>query len=219
MSDQLMEIKALAWRAFIHSKRTPMVVISGMLQPLIWLFLFSAIFKNSPMRDLISGAGSYMAFITPGALLFTAFSGALNGGVPILFDRELGFLDRLLVAPLRSRYSIIWATGFHIFVMTLLQVLAIMVVSTAVITTVIGPVGPLIWVWVPPKAAANIPSAMAPYRPATAPRPDCTPKASARGRATIPAVRPPNRSPLRFFRSYWNRLKISMSGGWGRGPE
>jgi len=130
MNEYLMEIKALAWRAFIHSKRTPMVLVAGLMQPLIWLFLFSAIFKNSPMKDLVGGDGSYLAFITPGALLFTAFSGALNGGVPILFDRELGFLDRLLVAPLKSRYSIILAAGFHILIMTLLQVVAIMLITT-----------------------------------------------------------------------------------------
>jgi len=129
MNERLMEIRALAWRWFLHSKRTPMVVISGLIQPLIWLFLFSAVFKNSPMREL-AGSGSYLAFITPGALVFTAFTAALNGGIPILFDRELGFLDRLLVAPLISRLSIIWATGFHIFVMTLLQCLVIIVLTT-----------------------------------------------------------------------------------------
>lgn len=130
MTDAIMEIKALAWRSFLHSKRSPMVLIAGLIQPLIWLFLFSAVFKNSPMAQLAGESGSYLAFITPGALLFTAFTGALNGGVPILFDRELGFLDRLLVAPLRSRYSIIWATGFHIFVMTLVQIVVIMILTT-----------------------------------------------------------------------------------------
>ncbi|MDJ0839001.1 MAG: ABC transporter permease [Acidobacteriota bacterium] len=124
MKEHLMEIKVLTWRAFLHSKRTPMVLIAGLIQPLIWLLLFSSIFKNSPMANL-AGSGSYLAFITPGALVFTAFTGALNGGVPILFDRELGFLDRLLAAPLRSRLSIIWANGLHIFIMTLLQCLVI----------------------------------------------------------------------------------------------
>lgn len=144
MSEQMMEIKALAWRSFIHSKRTPMVVVAGLMQPLIWLFLFSAIFKNSPMKDLVGGDGSYLAFITPGALLFTAFSGALNGGVPVLFDRELGFLDRLLVAPLKSRYSIIIATGFHIFVMTLLQVVVIMLLTTVMGVRFAGGLGGLL---------------------------------------------------------------------------
>lgn len=130
MKAQLLEIQALAGRWFIHSKRRPMVVMAGLFQPVIWLVLFATVFKNSPMREQL-GSSSYLGFITPGALVFTAFSGALNGGVPILFDRELGFLDRLLVAPLRSRFSIIWATGLHIFVMTLLQC-AVIVVLTAV---------------------------------------------------------------------------------------
>lgn len=120
MSGILLEVQALAGRWFIHSKRRPMVVLAGLFQPFIWLVLFATVFKNSPMRAQL-GSDSYLAFITPGALVFTAFSGALNGGVPILFDRELGFLDRLLVAPLHSRFSIIWATGLHIFVMSLLQ--------------------------------------------------------------------------------------------------
>lgn len=120
MKATFLEIQALTSRWFIHSKRRPMVVLAGLFQPFIWLILFATVFKNSPMREQL-GSASYLAFITPGALIFTAFSGALNGGVPILFDRELGFLDRLLVAPLRSRFSIIWATGLHIFVMTLFQ--------------------------------------------------------------------------------------------------
>ena len=37
---------------------------------------------------------------------------------------------------------------------------------------------------------------MAPYNPAAAPMPDCIPKASASGNATIPAVSPPKKSPL-----------------------
>jgi hypothetical protein len=39
---------------------------------------------------------------------------------------------------------------------------------------------------------------MAPYNPALGPIPELTPKARAKGRATIPAVIPPKKSPLRF---------------------
>ncbi len=63
-------------------------------------------------------------------------------------------------------------------------------------TTVIGPVGPLICVLVPPNKAANMPNPIAPYRPEAAPKPDCTPKANASGKATIPAVTPPKISPF-----------------------
>jgi len=65
-------------------------------------------------------------------------------------------------------------------------------------TAVIGAVGPEICVLVPPKSEAKNPIKMAPYNPASGPRPDCTPKAKASGSATIPAVIPPNRFPLKL---------------------
>ena len=80
--------------------------------------------------------------------------------------------------------------------------------SPAVIT-VIGPVGPLICDGVPPNIAAKNPSRVAPTRPANAPilaaegslipPKACIPKANANGNATMPAVRPPVKSPLIFF--------------------
>jgi ABC-2 type transport system permease protein len=126
----LLELRALCGRLFLQSARRPIVLFAGLFQPFIWLFLFSAVFKNSPMATL-AGATSYLAYLTPGILVFTAFTGALNGGVPILFDREQGFLDRLLVAPLHSRSSIILAAGIHILAMTLLQCAVILCVGAA----------------------------------------------------------------------------------------
>jgi hypothetical protein len=58
-------------------------------------------------------------------------------------------------------------------------------------TTTIGPVGPETLVGVPPNSAAKKPTKMAPYMPAIGPSPEATPKASASGIATTPAVRPP----------------------------
>ena len=46
-----------------------------------------------------------------GIIVFTAFAGALNAGLPVMFDREFGFLNRLLVAPLASRFSIVLASA------------------------------------------------------------------------------------------------------------
>ena len=63
--------------------------------------------------------------------------------------------------------------------------------------TVMGAVGPDTSVWVPPKSAANSPIDTAAYRPATAPRPEPSPKASASGSPTTPAVMPPRTSPRR----------------------
>ena len=64
------------------------------------------------------------------------------------------------------------------------------------LTAVKGAVGPEICVEVPPKKAAKKPRKIAPYNPALGPRPDETPNARAKGRATMPAVIPPKASPL-----------------------
>lgn len=34
---------------------------------------------------------SYGRFLGAGVIVFTAFSGALNAGLPVMFDREFGF--------------------------------------------------------------------------------------------------------------------------------
>ena len=77
--------------------------------------------------------------------------------------------------------------------------LAIMLVNTAVIITVIGPVGSEIRLDEPPNKAAKNPTIIAPQSPASAPAPDATPKASANGKEMIAVVTPPNRSPLRLM--------------------
>ena len=123
LKDFWQETQVQTWRWFIHSKRRPIVVISGLMQPIIWITLFAIVFKNS-MGEILGGE-SYLAFITPGALLFTAFNASLNAGVPILFDRELGFLDRVRVAPLSDRFSIVLSSAIHIFTITLLQCLSL----------------------------------------------------------------------------------------------
>jgi hypothetical protein len=72
----------------------------------------------------------------------------------------------------------------------------------AAVITVMGPVGPLICDGVPPNTAAKNPKKMAPYNPAAGPRPDCTPNARANGNATIPAVKPPKKSPFVIFKIF-----------------
>ena len=119
------EITALTKRLFLQLIRRPSTLIAGILQPLIWLVLFGALCSNAP-RDFLPGGIEYGRFLGAGIIVFTAFSGALNAGLPLMFDREFGFLNRLLVAPLRSRSSIVLASVIYITSLSLLQSLAIM---------------------------------------------------------------------------------------------
>ena len=119
------ETLALTRRLFLQLARRPSSLVAGILQPLIWLILFGALFAKAP-EGLLPGGMSYGRFLGAGVIVFTAFSGALNAGLPVMFDREFGFLNRLLVAPLRSRSSIVLASVIYITVISLLQSLAIM---------------------------------------------------------------------------------------------
>tara|TARA_Y100001970_G_C14255103_1_gene874718 strand:+ start:7399 stop:8211 length:813 start_codon:yes stop_codon:yes gene_type:complete len=123
------EIFALTKRLFIQLQRRPSSLIAGLLQPLIWLILFGALFTNSSL-ELFPGISNYGNFLGAGLIVFTAFSGALNSGLPIMFDREFGFLNRLLVAPLESRLSIVISSFLFITLISLVQSLTIMLAAS-----------------------------------------------------------------------------------------
>jgi ABC-2 type transport system permease protein len=120
LGEFLQETLALTKRLFIQLKRRPSTLIAGVIQPFMWLILFGALFYKAP-GGLFGDNLSYAKFLAPGVIVFTAFSGALNAGLPIMFDREFGFLNRLLVAPLASRYSIVAASTIYIIVLSFIQ--------------------------------------------------------------------------------------------------
>ena len=122
------ETFALTKRLFIQLKRRPSTLLAGILQPIIWLFLFGALFSKAP-EGFLPGVDSYGNFLGAGLIVFTAFSGALNSGLPLMFDREFGFLNRLLVAPLTSRLSIVLSSFFYITILSFVQSIVIMIVS------------------------------------------------------------------------------------------
>lgn len=122
------ETLALSRRLFIQLQRRPSTLIAGIVQPLMWLLLFGALFKNVP-QGMFGVSQSYGQFLSAGVIVFTAFSGALNAGLPVMFDREFGFLNRLLVAPLASRFSIVLASAIFITTLSLIQTAAIIGLS------------------------------------------------------------------------------------------
>lgn len=128
LSNFLQETLAMTKRLFIQLKRRPSTLIAGVIQPFMWLILFGALFFHAP-NNLFGNNASYGQFLAPGIIIFTAFSGALNAGLPIMFDREFGFLNRLLVAPLASRFSIVVASTIYIITLSLIQTAVIIIAS------------------------------------------------------------------------------------------
>jgi len=59
------ETLALTRRLFVQLARRPSTLVAGVLQPLIWLVLFGALFANAPTGLLPDGM-SYGRFLEPG---------------------------------------------------------------------------------------------------------------------------------------------------------
>jgi ABC-2 type transport system permease protein len=127
-ADFIQETLALTKRLFIQLQRRPSTLVAGVIQPLMWLVLFGALFQNAP-QGMMGNDLSYGQFLGAGLIVFTAFVGALNAGLPVMFDREFGFLNRLLVAPLASRYSIVAASAIYIVALSFIQTAAIIGVN------------------------------------------------------------------------------------------
>ncbi len=130
-ADFRQETLALTKRLFIQLQRRPTTLIAGVIQPFMWLILFGALFARAP-QGLFGNDLNYAQFLAPGIIVFTAFSGALNAGLPVMFDREFGFLNRLLVAPLTTRYSIVAASTIFIIALAFVQTSVIVIASAFV---------------------------------------------------------------------------------------
>lgn len=123
------ETHALIRRLYIQITRRPSSLMSGIIQPLLWLVLFGALFQNAPVSFFTENI-EYNNFLSPGIIVFTAFTGSINAGLPLMFDREFGFLNRLLISPLTSRDSLFISSVNFITSITILQTLAILFVSS-----------------------------------------------------------------------------------------
>lgn len=124
----LQETSCLAKRLFKQIVRRPSILVSGIIQPLLWLVLFGALFRNAPV-GLPTSDIKYGSFLSSGIIIFTAFTGSLNGGLSLIFDREFGFLNRLLASPLRSKDTLLIASILSISITTMIQTLVITICS------------------------------------------------------------------------------------------
>jgi ABC-2 type transport system permease protein len=78
--------------------RQPAYIGITLLQPLIWLLLFGALFKAVTRIPGFAG-GSYVNFLTPGVVVMLAVSSAGWNGMAFIEDMERGVMDRMLVSP------------------------------------------------------------------------------------------------------------------------
>jgi ABC-2 type transport system permease protein len=90
----------MAMRALRALLRQPAYVLVTLVQPVIWLLLFGALFKR--VVDIPGfGTRSYITFLTPGVVVMTALFSCGWSGMAFIEDIDRGVLDRFLVSPVR----------------------------------------------------------------------------------------------------------------------
>ena len=80
--------------------RQPWYVAVTLVQPVIWLLLFSQLFKQVTRIPGFSG-DSYVAFLTPGVIVMTCLFSSGWAGMGLITDMDRGVMDRFLVSPVR----------------------------------------------------------------------------------------------------------------------
>src|SRR3989337_4242912 len=101
------EVYHLFVRALRKLIRTPPMIFFSLFMPLLWILLFSQLFRK--LADLPGfPTKSYLDYFTAGVVTMTVLTSAFQSGMAIVLDIESGFLDKLLVAPVH-RLSIPFA--------------------------------------------------------------------------------------------------------------
>src|SRR5260370_15116382 len=73
-------------------------IITRSVQPLLWLFVFGTALRNN--RSLTLGALDYRAYLAPGVMAQAAMFIAIFFGLAVIWERDVGQLQRLLATPL-----------------------------------------------------------------------------------------------------------------------
>ena len=110
--------------------RQPTVIFIALLQPIIWLLLFGALFKEVAKIPGF-GTGNYITYLTPGVVIMTAIFGSSWTGMSYIEDMQTGVLDRFLTAPV-SRTALTVAMLAYQAVTTIVQSAIIIAIGWAI---------------------------------------------------------------------------------------
>lgn len=110
--------------------RMPLWSLFTLIQPLLWLLIFTQLFKNVVNVPMYDGS-SYVDFFVPGVLVMTALFGSSWSGVSLLREITAGSVDKMLVSPV-SRIAIVLSRVLHSAVQVVLQTFVIILVSWAI---------------------------------------------------------------------------------------
>jgi ABC-2 type transport system permease protein len=93
------DTQALFTRALTKIVRNPTLLFVNLFTPLLFLLLFSQLLQK--LTSLPGLSGSYLTYLTPGILVLNAVTGSFQSGMSIVNDLNSGFLQKLLLTPVK----------------------------------------------------------------------------------------------------------------------
>nr|WP_152617841.1 ABC transporter permease [Phaeacidiphilus oryzae] len=100
MGEGLGQTWFMTQRQFMGFVRQPAYLIVTLIQPVIWLYLFGALFHK--VVELPGfGSGSYLDYLVPGVIVMSAVSSNMWAGMATLEEIDRGTLNRFLITPVR----------------------------------------------------------------------------------------------------------------------
>lgn len=104
----LSDIYYVCWRDMKRFLAQKPRILMTLVQPLLWLVLMGNMMSgmtNNPFAVRMLGVEKYIDFMTPGIMIMTALFSGVFSGVSLVWDRRIGFLNKMLSTPI-SRMAI-----------------------------------------------------------------------------------------------------------------
>ncbi len=132
---------ALTGRELRKWYKQPFVLIISLIQPIIWMGLFGKAFNIGALAPPGSptgffGAADYFSYMAVGMLSFVVLFATMFSGMSIVWDRRLGFLNKVLSTPV-SRGSVIVSKVLIAVIRALVQA-AIVLVAAVILGLQVG---------------------------------------------------------------------------------
>jgi ABC-2 type transport system permease protein len=118
-------------KRFIRSKSR---LVSTIAQPLFFLFILGSGFRIATFEGL---SVDYLSFLAPGVISMSILFSSMFTGVSVLWDKQFGFLQEVLVAPV-SRFSIIFGRTLGGATTALIQGFIILAIALALGVRIAG---------------------------------------------------------------------------------
>jgi ABC-2 type transport system permease protein len=123
--DALSDVWFTLARRFRISLREPVWIFFSLAQPLIWLLLFTQLFKNLALMPGFP-TSEYLLFFAPGLIVMMAVFSSAYTGFDMLQDIQYGVVDKMLITP-ANRYALIIGNILNALTSLTIQILIIFV--------------------------------------------------------------------------------------------